>query len=445
MNKKILSSIVGCALVSSIFFAPMASAQEAAPAVASGFSPEATYVINSFMLLIFGMFVMFMSCGFAMLEAGMVRYKNVGVIVLKNFALYAIAAIVFYLFGYNLMYEGVDGGYIGSFGIWSPDDTAAQAGDYVTQKYASSAYWFFQMVFVATAASIVSGAVAERMKILTFFVFTACMSGFIYPIAASWKWGGGWLHVMGFQDFSGSTLVHSVGGWCALTAVWLTGARAGRFDAQGKSITILPSNVIAVCLGTFILWLGWLAFNGGSQLSFSTAADVQAISNIFVNTNAAAAGGVVIVMLFTLMMRKKIDVYLTLNGALAGLVSITAEPLAPTMMQATIIGAVGGMLMVCSTSLLERAKLDDVVGAIPVHLVCGVWGTLIVAWTNSAATLMVQLTGVVAYGLFSIMCSLMLWGVLKQTMGLRVDSMQEEKGLDIEELGLEGLPYLRSH
>jgi ammonium transporter, Amt family len=412
---------------------------EAAP---SGVSPEVAYILNSLLFLFCGVLVMFMSAGFAMLEAGMVRYHNVGSIVLKNMALYAIATLMFYFMGYELMYNEVDGGFIGQWAWWVADDSEAIAGNFGAVSYAKGADWFFQVVFVATTASIISGAVAERMKIWTFFVFIVFMTGLLYPIVGAWKWGGGWLEELGFQDFAGSSLVHSVGGWASLVAIAILGPRVGRFDEKGNPVAILPSNIVLVCLGVFILWMGWFGFNGGSQLSLSSGADAIAISNIFINTNMAAAAGVVIVMILSQIRNGKIDVYMALNGALAGLVSITADPLNPSLWQAIIIGAVGGTIIMATTPLLEKMRLDDVVGAVPVHLCCGIWGTMIVPWTNEDATVLNQLIGVMAIAGFMIVTSAIIWTILKRTMGLRVHADHEKDGLDLLELGISGLPYL---
>ncbi len=404
---------------------------------------ETQYILNSFMFLVFGCLVMFMAPGFAMLEAGMVRYQSVATIILKNISLYAIAGIMFYLVGYNLMYGIEEGGYLGKIAFWNADDTDALNSGFTESAYAASADWFFQMVFVATAASIVSGAVAERIKLWSFLIFVVFLTGIIYPITGSWAWGGGWLAEMGFKDFAGSTLVHSVGGWAALCAICIVGARKGRFLEDGKPVTMPPSNVISVGLGVFILWLGWFGFNGGSQLSMGSGADIIAISKIFVNTNMAAASGVITALIATQLMRGKADIYMVLNGALAGLVSITAEPLEATIPQSIIIGAIGSMIMIVTTPMLERAKLDDVVGAVPVHLFCGIWGTLAVAWTNDEATLQTQLTGVLAVGAFTFIISTALWYAIKFCIGLRLRNMKEEdRGMDIAELGISGLPYL---
>lgn len=424
-------------------FALMGLALVAVPSLAmaqESINAEIVFIFNTMLFLFCGVLVMFMAAGFAMLEAGMVRSSSVATIILKNISLYSVAGIVFFLCGYNLMYTGVDGGYIGTFGLWGSDDAAATGGDF-SGGYAAASDWFFQMVFVATAASIVSGAVAERMKIWPFLVFAALLAGFIYPITGAWKWGAGWLDAMGFQDFAGSTLVHSVGGWAALAGIIILGPRLGRFDAQGNPVAMMPSSVALVGLGVFILWMGWFGFNGGSQLAIGSAGDAIAVSNIFANTNTAAAAGVISAMLVSYALYKRIDVYMTLNGALAGLVSITAEPLTPTLLEATFIGAVGGVIAIYASLLLEKVKLDDVVGAVPVHLCCGIWGTFIVPFTNSDASYTTQLIGIGAVAAFTFIISFAVWTVLKAVMGLRLNAEDENKGLDIVELGVHGYPY----
>lgn len=403
---------------------------------------EAAFVINTLLLLFSGVLVMFMAAGFSMLEAGMVRHRSVASIILKNISLYAVAGLMFFLVGYNLMYLDVAGGYLGSFTIWSADDAAAAAGD-LSAGSASAASWFFQMVFVATTISIVSGAVAERMKIEPFLLFAVVLTGLIYPIAGSWKWGEGWLHLMGFQDFAGSTIVHSVGGWAALVGCMILGPRLGRFDEKGKPVPMLPSSASLVGLGVFILWFGWFGFNGGSQLAIGTSADAIAVANIYANTNTAAAAGVISALLLSRLRNGRIDLYASLNGALGGLVAITAEPLMPSLPQAAMIGAIGGALVVIFIPLLERLKIDDVVGAIPVHLCCGIFGTLIVPLSNPDANFLTQLIGVGAIGAFTVIASLVGWFTIKLIMGLRLPPEEEERGLDIAELEVSGYPYFQ--
>jgi len=401
---------------------------------------ETAFIFNSLSFLVHGFIVMLMAAGFCMLEVGLVRSKNATVQSTKNIGIYSIAGLMYWLCGYNLMYMDVSG-YIGTLLPWSPADAsitdAGYAGD--GTDYAASSDWFFQMVFVAAAASIVSGAVAERIKLTTFLVFSAVLTGIIYPIQGSWTWGGGWLSEMGFSDFAGSTIVHSVGGWAALTGAIIIGARKGKYTADGGIRPMPGSNLPLATLGTFILWFGWFGFNGGSQLAMGSAADVAAIANIFVNTNIAAAAGVVVAIIATQVLYGKIDLTMTLNGALGGLVAITAEPLAPTPMLAAFIGGVGALLVVISVPLLDKFKIDDVVGAIPVHLVAGIWGTLAVSFSGGAS-IGVQLVGIVAIGLFVTVTSSLLWYVLKVVMGLRPSEEDEMNGLDLSECGLESYP-----
>lgn len=413
----------------------------AGPALAQ-VTPETAYVFNTFLFLVCGFLVMFMAAGFAMLESGMVRSKNVATICLKNISLFSIAGLMYWLVGYNLMYGIEEGGYIGElFSIWSADDSAiaGDAADF-SGGYASGSDWYFQMVFCATTASIVSGTVAERLKLWPFLIFTLFLTGFIYPIVGSWEWGTGWLDAMGFSDFAGSTLVHSTGGWAALMGAIILGARTGKYGADGQVNPMPGSSMPLATLGTFILWLGWFGFNGGSQLALGSGADAAAISNIFINTNMAAAAGVVVAMIASNVLYGKIDLTMALNGAIGGLVSITAEPLTPSIGSAVLIGGVGGLLVVLTVPLLDKFKIDDVVGAIPAHLVCGMWGTLIVPLTNSDASYGVQLTGIIAVGIFTMVTSGILWAALKAIMGLRVDEEEELAGLDKTELGIEAYP-----
>jgi Amt family ammonium transporter len=405
-------------------------------------SSESAYIFNTLLFLIGGFLVMWMAAGFAMLEAGLVRSKNVAEICLKNVALYAVASIMFLLVGYKLMYDGVDGGYIGSFTTWFVDDAAALAeeGASFDAGYASSSDFFFQMVFVATAASIVSGTVAERIKLFPFMLFTVVLTAIIYPIQGAWQWGGGWLSEAGFVDFAGSTIVHSCGGWAALMGAIVLGPRIGKYDANGRARPMPGSSLPLATLGTFILWLGWFGFNGASQLALGSAADAAAVSNIFVNTNMAAAGGVVAAMILTKVVYKKVDLSMVLNGALAGLVSITAGPDTPTPVVAVLIGAVGGVLVVFAVPAIDKLKIDDVVGAISVHLVCGIWGTMAVPLTNADASFGVQALGVAAVGGFVLVTSAIAWYALKFTLGVRLSKEEEEVGSDLAELGLEAYP-----
>lgn len=402
-------------------------------------SGETAYVFNTLSFLMHGFLVLWMAAGFAMLEAGLVRTKSVTTILLKNIALFSISGVAFYTVGYNLMYDGVDGGFIGSLAVWTADDAAALEGDY-SAGHSSSSDWFFQMVFVATAASIVSGALAERIKLWPFLVFTLVLTAFVYPIQGAWQWGGGWLAEMGFSDFAGSTMVHSVGGWAALTGAVILGPRNGRFGEDGTVNPLPGSSLPLATLGTFILWLGWLGFNGGSRLALGSAADAIAISNIYVNTTMASAGGVLAAMLLSQFLKARVDLVMALNGALAGLVSITASPDTPTIGTACLIGAVGGAIVILTTPLLDRLKIDDVVGAVPVHLFAGIWGTLAVPLTNADASLAVQTTGVVAIGLFVVASSAFAWLALRNSVGLRLTEVGEALGVDEVETGMRAYP-----
>lgn len=430
MKKKILSTGLMAAMVSLAAMAPANAAVD----------PEVGYILNSLLFLIGGFLVMWMAAGFCMLEAGLVRTKNVATMCLKNIGIYALAGILYYMVGYNLMYSGVDGGFMGSFSLWGASETAANNVINMEAGYSSASDWFFQMVFVATAASIVSGTLAERIKLLPFFAFVVVLTGVIYPIQGAWTWGAGWLNVMGFSDFAGSTIVHSVGGWAALSGAIVLGARRGKYGPGGQVRPIPGSSLTLATLGTFILWLGWFGFNGASQLALGSAIDAVAVSQIFANTNMAAAGGVVAALILTKFLYNKIDLTMVLNGALAGLVSITAEPLTPTIGQAILIGAVGGSLVVFVVPLLDKLKIDDVVGAIPVHLVCGIWGTLAVPLTNSSATFGNQLTGILAIGAFVSLTSFIVWYALKYTVGIRMSAEDEDRGGDLAELGMEAYP-----
>ena len=407
-------------------------------------STDTVFIFNSLLFLIGGFLVFWMAAGFAMLEAGLVRSKNVTMQLTKNIALFSLAAIFYYLIGYNLMYplgswavEGVISGIWGPGVLEAVGVTAAGADDY---SYASTGSdFFFQLMFCATTASIVSGTLAERIKLWPFLIFTIILTSVIYPLQASWKWGGGFLDAMGFLDFAGSTVVHSVGGWAALTGALILGPRIGKYK-DGKTIPIPGSNLSLATLGTFILWLGWFGFNGGSQLAMGTVGDVADVSRIFANTNTAAAGGAIAALILTQLLYKKPDLTMILNGALAGLVSITAEPRTPTLGSATLIGAVGGVIVVFAVPFLDKLKIDDVVGAIPVHLLAGIWGTIAVVFTNSDASLGTQLYAIIVVGVFTVVVSGVVWFVLKSVMGLRVDQEAEINGLDMTELGMEAYP-----
>jgi Amt family ammonium transporter len=385
---------------------------------------------------------MFMAAGFAMLEAGSVRSKNAAAICIKNISLYSTAGLLYWLVGYNLMYGVDEGGFLGGLSVWTADDLAvgAETPDY-SGGYASGSDWYFQMVFCATTASIVSGTIAERLKIWPFLIFTLVLTGFIYPIVGGWEWGGGFLDAnFAFSDFAGSTLVHSTGGWAALAGAIVIGARTGRFNADGSVTSFPGSSIPLATLGAFILWLGWFGFNGGSQLALGSALDSVAISNIFINTNLAAAAGVMFAMITSQLLYGKVDIVVALNGAIGGLVAITAEPLAPSIGAAVFIGAVGGILVAVTTPLLLKMKIDDVVGAIPAHLVCGIWGTMIVPLTNSDASYFGQFVGVISVAIFAFAASYITWTVLKYTIGLRVTVDDELAGMDVTEFGLEAYP-----
>lgn len=403
---------------------------------------ETAYIFSSLSFLMHGLLVLWMSAGFAMLESGMVRTKSVTTILLKNITILSIAGIAYYLIGYNLMYQSVDGGFLGSFGVWSADDTAALAGDY-SAGHAAASEWFFQMVFVATAVSICSGALAERIKLWPFFAFIFFLAAVVYPIQGAWIWGGGWLSELGFVDFAGSTVVHSVGGWAALTGAIILGARQGKYTQDGRAVRMPASSLPLSTIGAFILWLGWLGFNGGSRLALGSAVDIVAIANVYVNTTMASAGGVMSAVILTQLLSRKIDLTMVLNGALAGLVSVTASPDTPTVGQALMIGAAGSALCTLSTPLLDKVRVDDVVGAIPVHLVAGVWGTLAVPLTNADANISTQLIGISAIGFFVGVSSTLAWLALKWTVGLRLSKVEEALGLDQVELGMLAYPEFR--
>ena len=410
---------------------------------------ESQFVLNSFSFLIWGALVMWMCAGFTMLEAGSVRTKNASVICLKNIGLYSIAGLAFYFLGYNIMYVGVDdGGWIGTLTFLygsTGDEIALLGGDeaagaaVIDNGYSTMSDWFFQMVFVATTASIVSGALAERVHLWSFFLFIAVLTAIIYPIIGSWTWGGGWLAAMGFQDFAGSTIVHSTGGWAALAGAIVVGARRGKFRKDGSVKSTPPSNVPAVTLGVFILWLGWFGFNGGSQLALGGAADAVAISNILSNTNLAAAAGVMAAISLSRPVLGRIDLLAGLNGAIGGLVAITAGPDIVDHYWAVIIGAVGGAVVVLGIKALERLKIDDVVGAVPAHLFAGIWGTLAVC-IAAGGDFLVQLTGIVAIGVFVFGASILVWFVIDKTVGARITPNIEFLGQDVAELGIEAYP-----
>ncbi len=430
--------------VSSVLAIAATGALLATPALAQEVPDHGVFVLNSLLFLIGGVLVMFMACGFCMLEAGLVRAKNTTTQLTKNVALFSIAAVGYYIIGYNLMYPlgtwSVDGILSGVIGVAVMEAVGVAPDGADDLAYASTASdYFFQLMFCAATASIVSGTVAERIKLWPFLVFTLILTAIIYPFQASWKWGGGFLDEMGFLDFAGSTVVHSVGGWAALAGALVLGARTGKYR-DGRGVPMPGANLPLATLGTFILWLGWFGFNGGSQLAMGTVSDVADVSRIFANTTAAAAGGAIAALILTQVFYKKVDLTMVLNGALAGLVSITAEPLTPTLGAATLIGGVGGLIVVFAVPMLDKMKIDDVVGAIPVHLIAGIWGTLAVALTNSDASFGTQLIGIVTVGVFTFGVSWIVWTILKVTMGIRVTEEEELAGLDNAELGMEAYP-----
>ena len=430
--------------VSPVLAIAAAGAMLATPALAQEVPEHGVFILNSLLFLVGGVLVMFMACGFCMLEVGLVRAKNTTMQLTKNVALFSIAAIGYYVIGYNLMYplgswsvEGILSGVIGVAAMEAVGVAPDAADDLAYASTASD--YFFQLMFCAATASIVSGTLAERIKLWPFLLFTLILTALIYPFQASWKWGGGFLDEMGFLDFAGSTVVHSVGGWAALAGALVLGARTGKYR-DGRVVPMPGANLPLATLGTFILWLGWFGFNGGSQPAMGTVSDVADVSRIFANTNAAAAGGAIAALILTQIFYKKVDLTMVLNGALAGLVSITAEPLTPTLGAATLIGGIGGVIVVFAVPMLDKLKIDDVVGAIPVHLIAGIWGTLAVALTNSDASFGTQLFGIVTVGVFTFVVSWIVWSILKVTIGIRVSEEEELAGLDNAELGMEAYP-----
>jgi len=432
---KICVSAIICILSTTTLYAEEASSDLV--------SAHGIFVFNTLLFLIGGFLVMWMAAGFAMLEAGLVRSKNVTTQLTKNIALFSIAAIAYFLVGFNLMYPG-DGwlitGYLGPIfsltGLEPVGATVEQIGDI---SYASvGSDFFFQLMFCATTASIVSGTIAERMKLWPFLIFTVLLTAFLYPIEASWQWGGGWLSELGFSDFAGSTLVHAAGASAALAGAIVLGPRIGKYKDDGSVNPMPGSNMPLATLGTFILWLGWFGFNGGSQLALGSIGDAADVSRIFTNTNTAAAGGALAALILTQLMYKKIDLTMVLNGALAGLVSITAEPLAPSIGGATLIGAVGGAIVVFAVPMLDKLRIDDVVGAISVHGIAGIWGTIAVVF--SGGSFGAQIIGTVSICLFIFILSLVIWYILDLIMGIRVSEEDELTGLDTTELGMDAYP-----
>ena len=413
---------------------------------------ETLFVFNTFSFLVWGALVMWMCAGFTMLESGSVRTKNASMICLKNIGLYSVAGLAYYFIGYNLMYVDV-GNVIGSFkflygasgdelALLAAENDAAKAAATATvikNGYSTMSDWFFQMVFVATTASIVSGALAERVKMWSFLVFILVLTAIIYPVVGAWTWGEGWLSAMGFKDFAGSTIVHSTGGWAALAGVLVVGPRFGKFRRDGTVKSTPPSNILVVTLGVFILWFGWFGFNGGSQLALGSAFDAVAMSHVLVNTNLAAAAGVMAALIFSRPILGRTDLFAGLNGAIAGLVAITAGPDIVDHYWAVIIGAIGAVLCTAGIRFLEKVKLDDVVGAIPAHLFAGIWGTLAVCIVGGG-NLGVQLIGIVAVGAFVFVTSWVLWRVIAMTLGVRVSRQIEQLGQDVGELGIDAYP-----
>ena len=404
---------------------------------------ELSYALDTFYFLVCGALVMWMAAGFTMLEAGLVRAKNTAEILTKNIGLYAIACVMYMLCGYGIMYPGEEfaGGILSSFSMLSAEDNSVEAVVAGDAYYSNLADFFFQVVFVATAMSIVSGAVAERMKLWSFFIFATILTGFIYPLQGFWKWGGGFLNEMGFLDFAGSGVVHLCGASAAIAGVIVLGARKGKYGPQGQIYAIPGANLPLATLGMLILWLGWFGFNGGSELKVSDVGEANAVALVFVNTNMAAAGGLIAALLLARTWFGKADLTMALNGALAGLVAITAEPLTPTPLLATTIGAIGGLLVVPAIIFMDRwFKIDDPVGAISVHGIVGIWGLLAVCLSNPDASLLTQLIGIAVIFAWVFGTSLMVWFGIKMTVGIRVTEEEEYEGIDIGECGLEAYP-----
>ncbi|MBH0042778.1 MULTISPECIES: ammonium transporter [unclassified Pseudoalteromonas] len=395
---------------------------------------ELKFSLDTFYFLISGILVMWMAAGFAMLEAGLVRSKNTAEILTKNVALYSIACTMFLLVGYNIMYvDNAEGSFIPSIGAL----IGTQAAD---ADHSLESDFFFQVVFVATAMSIVSGAVAERMKLWAFLGFAVVLTGFIYPIEGYWTWGGGFLSEMGFVDFAGSAIVHGAGAAAALAGVLILGARKGKYGKNGEIYPIPGSNLPLATLGTFILWMGWFGFNGGSQLLLSDKENATAVGQILLNTNAAAAMGAIAALFVCKVLWGKSDLTMVLNGALAGLVVITADPLSPSPLMACLLGLLGGALVIFSIIALDKVKIDDPVGAISVHGTCGALGIMLVPLTNGDASFVNQLTGLVCILAFVFVASFIVWTVLNKTMGIRVTEEEELNGMDQHDCGIEAYP-----
>jgi Amt family ammonium transporter len=416
-------------------------------ATVSGDLAQLAYALDTFYFLLSGALVMWMAAGFAMLEAGLVRAKNTTEILTKNVLLYAIACVMYLAVGYNLMYiNDAWGGVIPDLGFLIGDENTADAviaGGDDAPYYSARSDFFFQVVFVATGMSIISGAVAERMKLIAFLLFAVVFTGFIYPIQGSWSWGGGFLSEAGFSDFAGSGIVHMCGAAAALAGVLVLGARKGKYGPNGEINAIPGANMPLATLGTFILWLGWFGFNGGSELMVSNVDEANAVAQVFLNTNMAAAGGAIAAAILAKLLFGKMDLSMSLNGALAGLVSITAEPLAPSAELATLIGALGGVLVVFSILALDRMKIDDPVGAISVHGIVGIWGLFAVLLSNGDATFGGQILGIVSIFAFTFVASLIVWTILKVIMGIRVTEEEEYLGLDVVDCGIEAYPEFK--
>ncbi|WP_040240105.1 MULTISPECIES: ammonium transporter [Chromohalobacter] len=408
---------------------------------------QLSYALDTFYFLIAGVLVMWMAAGFAMLEAGLVRSKNTAEILTKNVVLFAISCTMYLLFSYHLMYSSGAGGFLPSLGFLlggenSVDQVMGSNGDIY---YSNRADFFFQVVFVATAMSIVSGAVAERMKLWAFLAFAVVMTGIIYPTSGYWTWGGGWLSELGFSDYAGSGIVHMAGASAALAGVLVLGPRKGKYGKNGAIYAIPGANLPLATLGTFILWMGWFGFNGGSELMVSNIDSANNMAQVLVNTNAAAAGGVIAALILAKIWFRKADLTMALNGAIAGLVAITADPLSPSGLGATLIGAVGGLLVVFSIVALDKLKIDDPVGAISAHGVVGLWGVLAVPITNASASFGVQIIGALAIFLWCFIASLIVWLIIKAAMGVRVSEEEEYEGVDLAECGLEAYPEFASN
>ncbi|MGC1495328.1 MAG: ammonium transporter [Sulfitobacter sp.] len=422
---------------------PMAAALAVLPTLGAAQDAEfatladTTFIFNTLLFLIGGFLVFWMAAGFAMLEAGLVRSKNVTTQLTKNIGLFAIAAIMYWLIGYNIMYPGDNWIIQDVFGTIGTKDIKSEID---AGGYSNASDFFFQLMFCATTASIVSGTLAERIKLWPFLIFVVVLTGVIYPVGASWQWGAGFLADMGFSDFAGSTLVHAAGGFAALAGAIVLGPRLGKYNKNGQVVPMPGSNLALATLGTFILWLGWFGFNGASQLAMGTISDVDAVAQIFANTNMAAAAGAVAALILTQVLYKKVDLTMVLNGALAGLVSITAGPLDPTLFGALWIGAVGGVIVVFAVPFLDKLKIDDVVGAIPVHLIAGFWGTMVVPIYTDGTSFVTQIIGFGAVGGFVFIVSFIVWMILKSTTGIRVSEEAEINGLDMSELGMEAYP-----